>query len=229
MKKQTHIPALIISSMIFVVACSKKSGNSPLPEDPTIYGRAVEVGTDQPLAGAEFITSTCGRYDNVFGCVQWDETSTFTGADGKFTVNRDRFRNHQLHKNGYWEYVNEPDVSALYGINHRPAPVTAYINSSSGHYDSILIKLFPITNITVRVRNTGVSTGALLQCRAYLYGTKADDISLRAGIDSSFQYPVFGNTENKIFIYRGYPLSDTAGMQTRYITKGEMLSLDISY
>lgn len=225
MKKLLYIPALFITVLFFLAACSKKSGSSPPPENPTIYGRAVEVGTDQPLAGAEFITSTCGRYDNVFGCVQWDEISTFTGSDGKFSVSRDRFRNHQLRKNGYWEYVNEPDVSALYGINYRPAPVTYYINSSSGQTDSILIKLFPITGITVRVRNTG----ALLQCRAYLYGTKAENISLRPGIDSSFQYPVFGNTENKNFIYRGYPLSDTVGVQIRYIAKGEILNLDISY
>jgi hypothetical protein len=231
MKKQSCFKIIVVASAILISSCSKKDeGMNPPSENPTIYGRAVEAGTDQPLAGAEFITSICGRYDNVFGCVQWNESSTFTGSDGKFTVSRDSFRNHQLLKTGYWSYVNEPDVSALGGyINHRPAPVTAYINSLSGHYDSVVIKLFPITNITVRVRNTGTSTGALLQCRAHLYGTKADNISLRADIDSSFQYPVFGNTENKIFIYRGFPLSDTTGMQIRYIAKGEILSLDISY
>ncbi|MEO6613589.1 MAG: hypothetical protein ABIT05_12430 [Chitinophagaceae bacterium] len=229
MKLIVNYLSLVFISLFYLVSCSKKDVHS-VTQNLMIYGRVVEAGTDQPLNGAEFITSTCGRTDNVFGCLRWDEVSSFTGVEGKFSASREQFRNRQLRKNGYWDYIDEPDVNALGGyVNSRPAPVTYYTNISSGQLDSILVKLFPVTTITMHVRNTGASTGATLQCKAYQYGTKGDNISLRPGIDSSFQYPVFGNAGNRIFIFRDYPFNDTVGIQVRYITKGEVLGLDISY
>lgn len=215
-----------------IVSCSKKGlKNTTTPAgNKNIYGRVVEEGTDLPLAGAEFITSTCAKNDIVFGCVQWDKTSTFTGSDGKFSVRRDNFRNYLLQKQGYWDYVNRPDYpsySIVVGYTkYQSAHVIYY--GSAGQTDSLLIKLFPITNISVRVRNTGVPTDAILKCSAYVFATQGNNIILRAGIDSSFQYPVFGNSENKIFIYRD-SLSDSVSMQTRFIAKNEILNLDISY
>jgi hypothetical protein len=230
MKKQSLFLALTVVSAMSIVSCSKKgSGDNPLSAaSKIIYGRVIEEGTDLPLAGAEFITSTCAKNDIVFGCVQWDETSTFTGSDGKLRWGNSR--NYLLHKQGYWNYVNRPDYpsySIVVGYTkYQPAHVIYY--SSAGQTDSLLIKLFPITNISVRVRNTGVPTAAILKCSANVFATQGNNIILRAGIDSSFQYPVFGNSENKIFIYRD-SLSDSASMQTRFIAKNEILNLDISY
>lgn len=227
-QKLYFLSALLL--LVFLSFCSKKTGTDSVTPNPLIFGRVLEAGTDRPLAGAEFITSTCVRSDNVFGCVQWNEVSTFTGTDGKFSVGRTQFRNHLLRKNGYWTYINEPDASVRGGyVNYQPAPVNHFINSSTGQTDSILVKLLPVTIITIRARNTGPFTGAVLQCRALLFGTRGNNISLRPGIDSSFSYPVFGNADNKIFVYRGFPFSDTAGMQIRYIANGEALNLDITY
>lgn len=214
---------------LLIVYCTKKgSGNTPSQNNNQFYVRVVEEGTDLPLNGAELINSYCAKYDNQFGCVQWDLTSTFTGSDGKLSG---LGRNCLLQKQGYWKYVDRPDYpnySIVVGYTkYQPAHVIYYI--FAGKTDSVLIKLFPITNISVRVRNTGVPTTAKLLCSAYVFGTRGSIITLRAGIDSSFQYPVFGNSENKIFIYRDSPLSDSVSMQTRFIAKNEILSLDISY
>lgn len=229
MKKQACIIAFLIALPFLIVCCSKEGSGSDLN---TIYGRVVEMGTDQPLSGAVFITSICTQHDDVFGCVRWNEAGSYTSTDGKFYVSRTHFRNHRLEKNGYWSYINEPDRHGSWGYyrnNHQPAPIIAYISPRTNQLDSMLIKLFPVNTITVRVRNTGALTNAILVCRAYLYGPYGKNISLRAGIDSSFQYPVFGNAENKIFILRDFPLSDSVSTQTRYIAKNEILNLDISY
>lgn len=229
MKKRSLFLALTVVSVVSIVSCSKKGiADSPSAASKKFYARVVEEGTDLPLVGAELINSSCGEYDNVFGCVKWDETSTFTGSDGKLSS---LGRNYLLQKQGYWKYVNRPDYPNYFMFagytKYQPAHVIYY--NSAGQTDSVLIKLFPITNILVRVRNTGTLTNAALQCRASLYGTIGHTIPLRAGIDSSFQYPLFGNTENKFFIYRDSPLSDSVSMQTRFIAKNEILNLDISY
>jgi hypothetical protein len=213
--------------LFFTSACSKKgSENTPPQNNKPVFGRVVEEGTDLPLAGAELINSYCGKYDNQFGCVLWDLTSTFTGSDGKLSG---LGRNCLLQKQGYWKYVNRPDYPNYLFIGstkYQPAHVIYY--GSAGQTDSFLIKLFPITNISVRVRNTGVPTTANLLCNAYVFGAYGSGVILRAGIDSSFQYPVFGNSENKIWIFRDL-LRDSVNTQTRFIAKNEIVNLDISY
>lgn len=94
MKKQSLILVLTVASAMLIVSCSKKDSDDNVSVNNIIYGRVVELGTDQPLSGAELITSTCARTDNVFGCVEWAKTSDFTGPNGTFLVRRDRFRNH---------------------------------------------------------------------------------------------------------------------------------------
>jgi hypothetical protein len=228
MKTLIYLKTLLMVLPFLIVYCTKKSsGSIPPQNNKPVYGRVVEEGTDLPLDGAELINSNCVNNDIQFGCVQWSESSAFTGSDGKLSA---MGRNCLLQKPGYWKYVDRPDYpnySIVVGYTkYQPAHVIYY--SSAGKTDSFLIKLFPITNISVRVRNTGVPTTANLQCSAYLFGTRGNIISLRAGIDSSFQYPVFGNTGNKIFIYRDSQ-SDSVSMQTRFIAKNEIVNLDISY
>ena len=227
MTKRSFLPLIAIASAMEFVSCSKIEVKQPTV-NKTIYGRVVEFGTDQPIQGAEFITSTCARNDPVFGCMEWNNKSTFTDQSGKFIVYG--FRNHRLKKTGYWTYLDTPDVNALCMCpTYLPTPIDYYINSSTGQWDSLLIKLFPVVNITVRVRNTGTQTAASLYCQAITSGRNGDVIYLRSGIDSSFQYPVFGNAQNKIFIKRDYPLGDTVNSQIHYIDKGALLSLDINY
>ena len=224
---------LILSSCLITVgfvSCVKRdiSENVNRP-DPNTYGRVVEVGSEVAIGSADVITLSCAKYDNEFGCTNWNRLRTLTDANGKFAVNN--FRNHIIQKDGYWPYVEEPDVNCwgfFTDCGNKPTPISYY--SSRGQLDSMLIKLFPVTSVTVHIKSSD-SLGASLECQVLFDGFRRSGTSifLRPGIDSSFQYPVFGNATNKIFVRRYYPAADTVGSQVRYVPKGEPSSLEIAY
>ncbi len=217
----------ILISLVVCISCSKKEALVPAVSK-TFPIRVLEVGSDIPLPGAVSINSICLE-TGYYGCFRWKEDSFIADFQGKVIVVRENFRNHLIKKPGYWRYVNEPDASSIWYINYQPSPKVFYI--SNGQIDSMLIKLFPVTQITVRVKNTNASATGYFQGNALFETnvTKGEKISLRASIDTTFQYRAFGNASNKMFILRGSPFNDTVSIHTRNIAKGESLNLDFNY
>ena len=229
MKKEFSFFLPVVCAIILSCSKTKEGKDKELPAKD-ISGRVIEIGTNNPISGADVITSSCGRYDNVFGCISWNETHTSTGIDGKFIAPKD-YRNHRIEKAGYWTYSDEPDFSC-WSSNCIPrhTPID-YFTSSNGTLDSMLIKLFPVTTINLHVVNSGSVSSASLVCQTPIsnFYRSGNEVSLRSSIDTSFQYAVFGNAENRIFIKRSYPLNDTVGLQKRFITKGETMRLEFFY
>ena len=229
MKKELSFFLPVVCAIL--VSCSKgKEGKDKELPAKDILGRVIEIGSNNPISGADVITSSCGRYDNVFGCTSWNETHTPTGIDGKFIAPKD-YRNHRIEKAGYWTYTDEPGFSCwLSNCIPQYTPMNFFI-SSNGTLDSMLIKLFPVTTISAHVVNSGSSSSASLVCQTPISNSyrSGNEVSLRSGIDTSFQYPVFDNAENRIFIKRSYPLNDTVSMSKKFITKGELVSINLSY
>lgn len=220
--------SLVFYPLVFLLfGCSKKN-NDPGNQIQYIPARVLEHGSNIPLQGAEAIQEECKRYD-FGGCSQWVISSVFADAAGKFNFVEGKFRNHQVKHNNYWSFIDEPDRCNPFGLItcYQPADVTYFV--SAGKLDSILIKLFPITLINVHVRNSGPATEAVLNSRASIFGTRGTPVQLRAGLDSSFQLPVFGNTQNHLSVFRKGSFNDTVAIQSRYIAKTDVLSLDFFY
>lgn len=223
-----------ISAISFILSCSKEKINASPQERKGITIKVVEFGTEAPLVNAEYITSTCANYDFEFGCTSWNEASSFTNTDGQLTARTEDFRNHRIEKTGYWPYIDEPDLNNAWVLvlgyqNYYPAPV-AYVGSNS-NTNSLLVKLFPVTTITVNIKNVNVPSGGIFTCQTFFNGQSAQsrEAVLLPGINTSFQYDVFGAAFNKMFIVRNYPLSDTVAIKAISIAKNEVLSLDFEY
>lgn len=227
MQKKLTIQLFFSAAILFVTGCSKKN-STPNTANLYIAGRVLEHGSNLPLGSAETAQRVCTRYD-FGGCGQWDVSVAFSDQSGKFSFLRSKFRNHQVRKSGYWDFIDEPDACSPFGLFtcFRPADVTYYI--SAGQTDSVLIKLFPVTMISVRILNNGPAAEGELNCRAIRFGTRGIPVQLRAGLDSTFQFPVFGNTDNHLSVNRKAPYNDTVAVQTRFIAKTDVLNLDFFY
>ena len=229
MNKKLYLKISLIIITFLFISCFKNfpDNNTPKPKK-LLSGRVIEEGSNSPIIGAKVSAGVCTQFD-FFGCARWDDTVVYSDSFGKFRFYKDVSRNISIEFSGYWSHIDEPDVTSVFGsLNYQPAHVD-YYTDQTGSLDSFLIHLFPVKNITVNVKNTGVGSSSSLRCKALFFGTNASKINLRSGIDTSFQYPVFGNTENKVFVVRDSPLNDTVYAQTRYINKTESLILDIIY
>ena len=221
---------LTISLVLFFFlspACSKKNSD-PGNQTQYIPARVLEHGSNIPLQGAEAIQAECTRYD-FGGCAQWVTSSVFADPVGKLNFVQGKFRNHQVKKNNYWTFIDEPDKCSPIGLItcYQQADVTYF--TSAGKLDSLVIRLFPVTFINAHVKNNGPATEAVLYSRASLYGTRGTPVQLRAGIDSIFQLPVFGNTHNHLSVFRKGSFSDTVAVQSRFIAKTDVLNIDFFY
>lgn len=227
------------ASILFTISC-KKEVYTPLSNyNDRVFIRLAEVGSGKVISNAKYRakTNVCTNYDFEFGCTQWEEETVYSNTKGELIVNRVNFKNYRIEKDGYW---SNTDPSHIYDVlfnpyyNNNPAP-TINLPGIPGSPDTTLIKLFPVSIINIKIKNTGSSNGGYFDCNTFFNGQTAygEPIMLHPGIDTNFQYRVFGNATNKMFIVRGYvpgsAAGDTISIQEKNIGKDEALSLEFLY
>jgi hypothetical protein len=168
-----------------------------------IKARILEFGSDQPLAGATLrilAYLTPSSYKTT-------ELNLTTDANGECKFDAYKIIPDSLAKANYWglDFVNNPFPVVVF----PPGPF--YYNTNGIICDSFVIKLFPQTDITIHIKDSSKRTVYNYYNDNYVsfYANGIFNLSghnqtvytrntilMYAGIDTTFQYHVFGNTDN---------------------------------
>jgi len=200
------LSACIILITTVLYACKKHDQvQSTSRQNHFIKVKVVEFGTDQPLSDVS-ISMRSPEYLNQS-----------TDANGFCSFNADSFSALNVYKPAYWNFKQS---------QYPLAPLTVYPTSSNFDYfsypplhyfscDSFEIKLFPEIFVTLHIKDTSSPVndtcsvnfnhnGEFTQAGIVYTNWANRNISvfLRPGIDTTFQYPVFGNAINKFSIIR---------------------------
>jgi hypothetical protein len=163
-----------------------------------------------------------------------------TDQDGicSFVTTTNQFSSISVVRSGFWNLEPQSD----YG-----APLIFFPNTT--HYtpgndvstaDSFVVKLFPIWNITIHLKdtsgshlNTSFQNSGLFNLNGSAYKRAGNWFQLYPHIDTTFQLPVFGNTDNEFRVYTCYDddcfLWVELLTQVQFITNGNNLAMNIFY
>jgi hypothetical protein len=135
-------------------------------------------------------------------------------------------------KEGYWE--NAKGESLPYGSDF-PYPI--FFPNNSGGDDSFHVELFPIVTIRIHAKNISPATpetSFYLGCQAQFMQNytprEGNSIFLGRGTDTIFDYPVFGNVENRFNVNKIIGnTTDTVFTHSQFIARGDNLHLEALY
>ena len=232
MKKNLVIA--IYSGLNLIITSCYKNGTTRHINPSLITGKVIEFGTALPIAGVDFSYDLCVR-PGILGCDDYTSGAGVTNVDGLITIpqesisSTDAFDDYSFSKNGYWRNGKAPLFSGFdYGADIPP------INHFS---DSFEVRLFPVVNIHVHAKNTAITpadTAFYLECQGQccpgFMARDGNEIFLRRGIDTTFNYPVFGNVENLLYVLKISSVAvDTVFAHSQFIAKGDNVNLEVLY
>ena len=208
-----------------------------------IKARVIEYGTDRPISGVSIsLWLIPGGYLN-----------TTTDANGECFFDGKEFASFQLTAANHWYYYGQnPSASIVFYPGNMSFD---YYSGGAISCDSFLVKLFPITYITVHIKDSlllpllDLSDHLIFAVNAsfnlnstnytvYSGGSSNQDgeiVRLRRGIDTTFQYPVFGNTNNLFSVGEDEAANGWAGFgnfihqETKYIQNNSNNLLRITF
>ena len=229
---------LLFELIMMNAGCSKSKGVIQ-PSVLLIKGRVVEFGTELPISNATFLHQFCVK-DDFFGCAEYRTVTSTADANGLLTIPSEYlsgsfyYSSNEFSKSGYWS--NSKSFQSIITSYGYDLPKIIFYTNNTNNNDSFHVKLFPLVNISVHIKNTGpVQMAGSLECQGIFSSNENPRSSystfLRAGIDTVFSYPVFGNVQNRIYVKKTQSsgMTDTLFTNTRLIAKGDNISLDIIY
>lgn len=225
MKKNLFI-TIYSGLTLLLCSCSKKGPDHSIPPDPLyITGRVIEYGSGLPIADVQFHYSVCGSAScSGIG---------MTNADGLITIPESSITgSYSFSKDGYW--INAKQDFDFMG---EGLPPISFFTNGSNKYDSFQVRLFPEVKIRIHAKDSSPTpgdTGLLFQCQAKVLASALPrsgfPILLARGIDTTFDYLGFGNTENYLSMAKiNGAATDTVFSHTQFIAKGDSLNLEIVY
>lgn len=262
MKKFNKFSWLFSSTLLISLChCKKDVETANLQPSPSatknIKARILEYGTDLPIAGATVRLITCSMQQQYESCSGTDSVFT-TNANGECIISGNFLRKINVYKDGYWAFHDRDamftDLPALSEIFPANIPISRnaaeYANDPTTiSCDSLVIKLVPQTFITIHIRDSSGSRSVspnfykpylqilgnfYSQGNAQKYRREEDYISIVPIKDTTFQFPVFGNSENSFeagFISASNPVDDAYSLYhvDTVIYKGSHFILNINY
>ena len=230
MKKNLFI-AIYSGLILIITSCSKKE-NKHDPNPSLVSVRVVEFGSGLPIAGVDFSYQFCVHVAD-FGCAEYSNGSEVTNTDGLIAIPPEAighypFSSYAFGKNGYWINAEGDFLFLPYGSGWPPID---YAN------DGWQVKLFPKVNIRIHAKNITITppqTTFYLQCQGECcpgYTPRdGNEILLGRGIDTTFDYPVFGNVENHLDVVKiDGAATDTVFTHSQFLSKGTIVNLEILY
>lgn len=220
-----------------ITACKKKDFLKPV-QKPPVKGQLFSYGTNTPISGAIINSSKCKERDILIYCLNWDSETTSSATDGSFSVQRDYVDNLDIERLGYWIYIKNEFNNSLYGGNVTPNGSIQYINNN-GVLEKIIVQLFAEVKINVHIKNTSAmkdSTPVYFIDEALLANSiPAFPVSLRKGIDTTFEYTAFGNINNRFTVKTGnydyyyFGVDSTLYSKDVFTAVGSNTSIDINF
>jgi hypothetical protein len=193
----------------------------------TTWIKVLQYGTDIPLGGV--IVKIC-LSPTASGC-NGAVTGLITGGNGEYSFITDQFRYEGVSSPGYWSLNYQPCFNLFYGDN--ATATTTGLHTA----DSLVIRIIPQSYITIHVQNnatlldhdvTLVRTGYFYSCGFF----PTETVILHPNIDSTFQFLIFGNSQN---LFHVADVMDSSGNQNMlfqsqlYIPKDSSFTYHILY
>ena len=252
MKKNIHCPArLLILCLLVYGSCKKNEPEAsfrftyppPKPATPqilytnkTIRGTILEWGSDKPIAGAMLTLHSFNEDNNQgFSFLHLESDSL-----GNLQFDAHEFQPDSLVRTGYWN-----NYSAQYpGPAAEYFPLNTVFDDLGNSSDSFVLRLVPITNITIHLRDSSKSIDydklAKENIGVYFYlgglqtftqNNGLNSIYLYKGIDTTFKWRAFGNSENEIGVasFSEYDAVDTIINHVFYIPKNSDTAVSLTY
>lgn len=225
---------IVICSALSLIVTSCSKSKDTLKPSGLITGRVVEYGSGLPIAEVQFSYNLCVR-PAFLGCDDYNSGKGITNPDGLITIPQESisgtgsFDNYTFGKDGYWRNGKTPLFSPFdYGAD---IPAISYFR------DTFKVQLFPVVNVSVQAKNTAINpadTIFYLQCQARccpgFVGRDGNLVSLRSGIDTTFDYPVFGNVENYLYVVKSTSAAtDTVFAHSQFIARANSINLEVLY
>ena len=228
--KKNILAAIYSVLILFITGCYKKE-NKHDPNPWLVSVRVVEFGSGLPIAGVDFSYQFCAHVAD-FGCAEYRDGSAVTNTDGLITIPPEAighypFSSYTFAKNEYWVNADGDFLFLPYGSDWPP------IDYANGRWQ---VKLFPKVNISIHAKNiivTPLETTFYLQCQGQccpgFSGRDGNPVSLGRGTDTTFDYPVFGNVENDLYVVKSNSATDTVFAHSQFIAKGDSVSIEVLY
>jgi hypothetical protein len=238
---------IFLIAVVAFTSCKKEKPSSsinppplPPPRGKTIKARVVEIGTNLPIAGATLTVCTTPlalTATNQNQCAGNYVTLT-TNSNGECFFEADEYRYDGVLKDGFWGHTAPLCNNTYFGDD-----TSAFYSSQGIHTaDSFIIKVTPITLITIHIKNSIASLETIVGFyRSALWGGyngcgywPGGPVFLRPNIDTTiFNYPVFGNADN-LFLVSGdewAPFSSGGAFYNDkvFISNSSNIILEITY
>jgi hypothetical protein len=175
--------------------------------DHSIKARIIEYGSGLPL-GNVIVDVVAQPIAMILNQTDLNGEYSFFGTEVAFR---------EFSKSGYWNarFYSDIEVNQFSPLVLFPSNIGIdYFSGQSFLCDSFLVKLFPVKFITIHLVDSHGLNSCLADCDVIfgvnglfnqqginytVYETFANGIKirLRPNIDTTFQYPVFGNTDNQ--------------------------------
>ena len=242
---------ILMIAVILLLSCKKANNNwagvnpstSPPPYSRIIKARVIEYGSNLPINGASLsICPTPLVLDAGYDLYcPGDYKTFFTDANGiSVFVAESIYVIGDVFKEGYFS-LDEYWSSCLF---EDDTPDQAGYEQTA---DSFIVRKVPLTYVTVHIKNSiaGLdsnawfgSAGAVVNSRipaiqnSCNYPSYAGRISLAGKIDTTFQFPAFGNCENQFVVSRALDFTDRSlwlYSEKIYILKTGNVTVEILY
>jgi hypothetical protein len=236
---KTYVKNLVAGVYLFELKVTDNGGLSSKDElivivTNIIKARIVEWNTDRPVEGVNVSICTSPLLfssTNQNPCAG-TYLSIVTDGNGECVFEADKFRFNGASKDDYWGYQCEI-FNTFFGDDSN-------LQSNGIHTaDSFVVKIIPKAYISIHIKNN-INSGIKLLYRLGLPSGyngcgwfPGDVISLRANIDTTFQYLVFGNSYNIInvadYMDDGFNPVNPVYSEYKYIPKINNIIVNILY
>jgi hypothetical protein len=254
MKKNIHLPAwMLILCLLVYGSCKKNEPDAPFrftyppaPPKPampqmhfsnkTIRGIVLEYGSDIPIAGANLEIHAFSDSNSM----NFYDRHLTSDSLGKIQFDAHEFQPVSISQTGYWDnqWIQYPGFASEF------FPGNTTFDDIGITCDSFVLRLVPMATITVHLRDSSKSIDFdklaegnvfvsfnFSGIQPYTYQSGLSTINIYKGIDTTFKFSAFGNSENKLLVasYSEFDLEDTIKQRDIYIAKGSNPSVNITF